>query len=115
MWTVAQLAADLAAGRTTSRQLTEKALARIADPAGEGARAFIKVYREAALAQADYADSLRKRCFAVHLDKGARSFARRIGDASKRLFSELTARGAARGQVRCELRYSPHTPIVCAI
>ncbi len=60
MWTVAQLAADLAAGRTTSRQLTEKALARIADPAGEGARAFIKVYREAGLAQADYADALRK-------------------------------------------------------
>ena len=37
MWTVAQLAADLAAGRTTSRRLTEQALARIADPAGEGA------------------------------------------------------------------------------
>ncbi|HJV12124.1 MAG TPA: amidase family protein, partial [Burkholderiales bacterium] len=60
MWTVAQLAADLAAGRSSSRQLTEQSLARIADPAGEGARAFIKVYRDAALAQADYADSLRK-------------------------------------------------------
>jgi aspartyl-tRNA(Asn)/glutamyl-tRNA(Gln) amidotransferase subunit A len=47
MWTVAQLAADLAAGRTSSRELTEQALARIADPAGEGRRAFIKEYADA--------------------------------------------------------------------
>jgi len=60
MWTVAQLAADLAAGRTSSRRLTEQALARIADPAGEGSRAFIKVYAESALAEADYCDRLRK-------------------------------------------------------
>jgi aspartyl-tRNA(Asn)/glutamyl-tRNA(Gln) amidotransferase subunit A len=60
MWTVAQLAADLAAGRTTSRRLTEEALARIDDPKGEGARAFIKVYAESALAEADYSDRLRK-------------------------------------------------------
>src|SRR6185436_6700067 len=60
MWTVAQLAADLAAGRTTSRRLTELALARIADPKGEGARAFIKVYAESALADADFSDRLRK-------------------------------------------------------
>jgi aspartyl-tRNA(Asn)/glutamyl-tRNA(Gln) amidotransferase subunit A len=60
MWTVAQLAADLDAGRTTSRRLTEEALARIADPAGEGNRAFIKVYKDSALAEADFADRLRK-------------------------------------------------------
>jgi len=60
MWTVAQLAADLAAGRTTSRRLTEQALERIADPAGEGKRAFIKVYADAALAEADFSDRLRK-------------------------------------------------------
>jgi len=60
MWTVAQLAADLAAGRTTSRRLTEQALERIADPKGEGARAFIKVYAESALAEADFSDRLRK-------------------------------------------------------
>ena len=60
MWTVAQLAADLAAGRTSSRRLTEQALARIADPKGEGARAFIKVYAESALAEADFSDRLRK-------------------------------------------------------
>jgi aspartyl-tRNA(Asn)/glutamyl-tRNA(Gln) amidotransferase subunit A len=60
MWTVAQLAADLAAGRTSSRRLTEQALARIADPAGEGKRAFLKVYAESALAAADFSDRLRK-------------------------------------------------------
>src|ERR671915_2140490 len=60
MWTVAQLAADLAAGRTSSRRLTEQALERIADPAGEGARAFVKVYAESALAEADCSDRLRK-------------------------------------------------------
>jgi aspartyl-tRNA(Asn)/glutamyl-tRNA(Gln) amidotransferase subunit A len=60
MWTVAQLAADLAAGRTTSRRLTEQALERIADPAGEGKRAFLKVYAESALAEADFSDRLRK-------------------------------------------------------
>ncbi|MFZ5783228.1 MAG: amidase [Pseudomonadota bacterium] len=58
--TIQQLAADLAAGRTTSRKLTEEALARIEDPAGEGGRAFIKVYRTAALAAAEASDTLRK-------------------------------------------------------
>ena len=60
MWTVAQLGADLAAGRTSSRALVEKALARIADPAGEGARAFLRVNAESARADADHADRLRK-------------------------------------------------------
>lgn len=58
--TIASLAADLASGRTTSRALVEQALTRIADPAGEGARAFIKVYRQQALAAADASDALRK-------------------------------------------------------
>jgi aspartyl-tRNA(Asn)/glutamyl-tRNA(Gln) amidotransferase subunit A len=60
MWTVTQLARDLDTGRTTSRELVEQALARIADPAGEGARAFLKVYADGARADADYADRLRK-------------------------------------------------------
>jgi aspartyl-tRNA(Asn)/glutamyl-tRNA(Gln) amidotransferase subunit A len=60
MWTVAQLNAELASGRTTSRKLLEQALERIADPAGEGARAFVKVYAEAARAEADHCDRLRK-------------------------------------------------------
>ena len=58
--TIQQLAADLAAGRTTSRKLTEEALARIEDPKGEGKRAFIKVWRTQALAAADASDALRK-------------------------------------------------------
>ena len=57
--TITQLAADLAAGRTTSRQLTEEALARIADPKGEGSRAFVKVWKDQALAAADASDGLR--------------------------------------------------------
>ena len=58
--TIAALAADLAAGRTTSRALVEQALARIEDPKGEGPRAFIKVYPAQALAAADASDALRK-------------------------------------------------------
>jgi aspartyl-tRNA(Asn)/glutamyl-tRNA(Gln) amidotransferase subunit A len=58
--TIAQFAADLAAGRTTSRKLTEAALTRIEDPKGEGRRAFIKVYKTQALAAADASDALRK-------------------------------------------------------
>jgi aspartyl-tRNA(Asn)/glutamyl-tRNA(Gln) amidotransferase subunit A len=60
MWTVAQLGRELADGRTTSRKLVEQALARIADPAGEGARAFLKVYAEEARAEADHSDRLRR-------------------------------------------------------
>jgi aspartyl-tRNA(Asn)/glutamyl-tRNA(Gln) amidotransferase subunit A len=58
--TIQQLAADLAAGRTSSRVLTEAALARIEDPKGEGKRAFVKVWREAALAAASASDAQRK-------------------------------------------------------
>jgi aspartyl-tRNA(Asn)/glutamyl-tRNA(Gln) amidotransferase subunit A len=60
MWTVAQLDADLATGRTTSRELVEQALSRIADPAGEGARAFMKVHADSARREADHCDQLRK-------------------------------------------------------
>jgi aspartyl-tRNA(Asn)/glutamyl-tRNA(Gln) amidotransferase subunit A len=54
------IAADLAAGRTKSRDLIEAALARIADPAGEGSRTFIKVHDHQARVMADAADALRK-------------------------------------------------------
>ena len=57
--TLARLTADLAAGRTTSRALIEEALARIADPAGEGSRVFVKVYTDAARAAAEAQDRLR--------------------------------------------------------
>jgi aspartyl-tRNA(Asn)/glutamyl-tRNA(Gln) amidotransferase subunit A len=58
--TVLGLAAGLTAGRTTSRALVEDALARIADPAGEGARTFAKVYAAQARAAADAQDQLRR-------------------------------------------------------
>ncbi len=58
--TIQQLAANLAAGRTTSAALTEQALARIEDPKGEGKRTFIKVYKTQALAAAEASDALRK-------------------------------------------------------
>ncbi|HEX3864060.1 MAG TPA: amidase [Stellaceae bacterium] len=57
--TVQHLAAELAAGRTSSRALVEAALARIADPHGEGSRTFIKVYADTARAAADAQDQLR--------------------------------------------------------
>jgi aspartyl-tRNA(Asn)/glutamyl-tRNA(Gln) amidotransferase subunit A len=57
--TLARLAADLVAGRTTSGTLVEEALARIADPAGEGSRVFVKVYADAARAAGDAQDRLR--------------------------------------------------------
>lgn len=57
--TLASLADDLAAGRTTSRKLVEACLERIDDSAGEGARTFVAVDREAALAAASAMDELR--------------------------------------------------------
>jgi aspartyl-tRNA(Asn)/glutamyl-tRNA(Gln) amidotransferase subunit A len=59
--TLAQLAAGLSSGRITSRALVEDSLARIADPASEGARAFITIDAEGARLAADYQDALRKR------------------------------------------------------
>src|SRR5689334_4776006 len=58
--TIRELAADLAAGRTTSRRLTEEALARIGDGKGEGRRVFVKVWKDQALAAAEASDRLRK-------------------------------------------------------
>src|SRR5690349_14171694 len=57
--TLAQLGGDLAAGRTTSRALVEEALARIADPTGEGKRVFVKVYEKQARVAAEAQDLLR--------------------------------------------------------
>jgi aspartyl-tRNA(Asn)/glutamyl-tRNA(Gln) amidotransferase subunit A len=60
MRTLAQLADDLAASRITSRSLVEACLHRIRAPDGEGARVFLKVHADQALAAADYHDRLRK-------------------------------------------------------
>src|SRR5688572_10255092 len=57
--TLAGLADDLEAGRTTSRALVEDCLARIQDKNGEGARAFIAVTAETAMIVADNIDRLR--------------------------------------------------------
>jgi aspartyl-tRNA(Asn)/glutamyl-tRNA(Gln) amidotransferase subunit A len=59
METLSKLGDALAAGATTSQALVESALARIADPAGEGMRVFLHVDRDAALAQARASDVLR--------------------------------------------------------
>jgi aspartyl-tRNA(Asn)/glutamyl-tRNA(Gln) amidotransferase subunit A len=58
--TVLQLAAALDAGKTTSRALVDEALARIADPAGEGKHSFIKVYADETHRAADAQDELRR-------------------------------------------------------
>ena len=55
-----ELAQALADGTATSRSLIEDSLAKIADPDGEGGRAFIKVHAEQARVMADAADALRK-------------------------------------------------------
>lgn len=60
-WTLEGLAGALREGKTTSRELVEQALAKISDPAGEGARVFIKVDADGARAAADYQDQLRQR------------------------------------------------------
>lgn len=57
--TLAGIASELAAGRTTSRALIEECLTRIGNPNGEGARAFISVATEAARRAADAMDQLR--------------------------------------------------------
>ncbi len=58
--TLASLAADLASGKTSARKLVEQCIAKIADPAGEGQRAFTHVDKDAALEAADAMDRLRK-------------------------------------------------------
>ncbi len=60
MRTIEEHAQALAAGRISSRALVERCLARIADPSGEGRRAFIKVHAESARAMADAMDNLRR-------------------------------------------------------
>ena len=58
MQTVAKAVAALDGGGK-SRALIEEALARINDKSGEGARTFLKVHAEHALAAADFYDRLR--------------------------------------------------------
>ncbi len=57
---LAEAAAALAAGTTTSRNLVELCLAGINDLEGQGARAFVRVYADQARASADAMDALRQ-------------------------------------------------------
>ncbi|MGO8720781.1 MAG: amidase [Acidobacteriaceae bacterium] len=57
--TLAAAMASLATGQTTSRELVEKSLATAADPSGEGARAFTRIYTDSALQTADAIDQQR--------------------------------------------------------
>ncbi|MEN5065160.1 amidase [Achromobacter aegrifaciens] len=57
--TLNDLTQALQEGRSTSVELTQAALARAQDQAGEGARAFTRLYAESALAQAQASDTLR--------------------------------------------------------
>src|SRR3954447_20236898 len=58
--TLAALADDLENGRTSARRLVDDCLARITEPSGEGARAFIHVDAEAAIEAAEAMDRLRE-------------------------------------------------------
>ena len=59
MKAIAELARDLASGRTTARRLVDECLERIADDSGEGARAFISTAPQRARAAADASDAQR--------------------------------------------------------
>jgi len=55
-----EAALALDAGTATSRDLIEQSLARIEDPNGEGARAFLRLYAGQARSTADAMDALRR-------------------------------------------------------
>ncbi len=57
--TITELQEALQRGETSSLELTEAALARIASPRGEGSRAYTRTYPERALAAAQASDILR--------------------------------------------------------
>jgi aspartyl-tRNA(Asn)/glutamyl-tRNA(Gln) amidotransferase subunit A len=58
--TLTSVAADLESGRTNARKLVDECLDKIADKAGEGARAFVHVDVEAAIEAAKAMDRLRE-------------------------------------------------------
>ena len=68
--TIAEYAAALREGRTTSSALIEEALERIEAPAGEGVRAFTRVYAPQARAAAAASDLLRAAGLARSLLEG---------------------------------------------
>lgn len=57
---IASLLTDLAAGRTSAEALLDTALARAADPAGEGSRVYVRMMDDTARAEAEASDRLRR-------------------------------------------------------
>ena len=64
--TLLELSQRLANHEIASRELVEQALAAIDDPAGEGARSFIRVHRDSALGDAGRVDAMRRSGARLH-------------------------------------------------
>ena len=90
MQRLADLARQLADNEVTSRELVERSLALIADPAGEGGRAFTAVDAEGARAAADFVDGQRRRGRQVSALAGIPFSAKDIFD----LVGEVTTAGS---------------------
>ena len=60
-WTVNELQAALASGKTTSEKLVAEVFERIADPKLEGTKVFTRLHKEAALDVARLSDKQRAR------------------------------------------------------
>jgi aspartyl-tRNA(Asn)/glutamyl-tRNA(Gln) amidotransferase subunit A len=89
-----ELSQRLANQELSSRELVEQALAAIDDPAGEGARTFIRVDRDKALADADRVDAMRRTGASLHRLAG-------IPISIKDLFDEagITTLGGSRVRI----------------
>ena len=100
---IAAVAADLAAGRTTSARLVDACLQRADDGAGEGARAFVALYREAARAEAAASDALRARGVVRSALEGvpvsARARARRAQASARRVRAIASSSARARASL----------------
>ena len=92
--TILQLAADLAAGRTTSRKLTEEAFARIEDAKGEGKRVFVRTWKSQAMAAACRARTCAP-AWAFFADSPRFSIAASLSFGIARLTSSISAGNVA--------------------
>lgn len=99
----------LAQGQTNSRSLIEQALARIADPTGEGHNTFIQTHAATARQQADTIDRHRKAGHPLPLLAG-------IPMSVKDLFDEAGSRTTAGSRVLADAPLAQHDApaIACA-